>query len=183
MQAEKNGIHDHDDWVALKKDQQYKGVKMPEEKASQFAIFAESDDFQKPLIQINLTFERLIDDIIHPLETDKPFFIDGATLTKKKVKKIKIIRQCKGFNESMATFHTVLHRAETAIQKLYGEQYHTRIEAILRTHGEDVTSQALKAYDTSKKEIKDYLPKRDDFIKLAAQIFWEGLKKLGGNNI
>ena len=43
-----------------------------------FAVFAEADGQPKPLILTNLTFARLLDDIVVPYQTGEPFFIDGA---------------------------------------------------------------------------------------------------------
>ncbi len=67
----------------------------------------------------------------------------------------------------------------TRIRQLYAEQYHIRLEAILRESGEDVTSQVLKAFDrTIRPSVKDYLPKREELIKAALSLFLEGMKAL-----
>jgi hypothetical protein len=68
---------------------------------------------------------------------------------------------------------------EPQLQKVYGDQYQVRLEAVLREGGEDVTSQVLKAFDrTIKPSIKDYLPKREELIEMASKFFWEGIKTL-----
>ena len=58
----------------------------PDEK---FAIYAEADDYKKPLIVMNLTFALLMDDVVVPYKAGEPFFIDGAPLTLDKIKKLK----------------------------------------------------------------------------------------------
>lgn len=64
-------------------------------------------------------------------------------------------------------------------QKLYAEQYHVRLEALLRESGEDVTSQVIKAYDRMiKPRLKDYIPKREELTKAALTIFVESMKAL-----
>jgi len=55
-------------------------------------------------------------------------------------------------------------------------------DALLRETGEDVTSQVVKAYkQTIGTRIKDYLPKREELIAAAFQLFLQGVKMLGGS--
>lgn len=50
----------------------------------------------------------------------------------------------------------------------------------MREHGDDVTSQVLKAYDRRiKPGLKAYLPEREELIKAAMEIVVESMKKLG----
>ena len=64
---------------------------------------------------------------------------------------------------------------------MLGEQYHARVEAILRGNGEDVTSQVLSAFNsTIKPRLKDYLPKKEELIKAALEVFVNQVKALGG---
>ena len=61
--------------------------------------------------------------------------------------------------------HQLLHHSGISFQKLYGEQYQIRVEALLRGNGEDVTSQIISAYDkTIKHRLEDYLPKREELM-------------------
>jgi hypothetical protein len=154
---------------------------MSEEKKELFAVFAEVQDFDRPLILTDLTFARLVDDIIFPFENEEPFFIDGVPVSKKKVRMLKILRQKDTFLGLFEDLHITLRRGETERQKTYGQQYHTRLEAILREGCEDVTSQVIKAFDSKiKPHLKDYLPKRKELIEAASAFFWEGVKKLSG---
>ena len=154
---------------------------MSEEKKELFAVFAEVQDFDKPLILTNLTFARLLDDIVVPFENEEQFFIDGVPADKKKVRKLKILRQKDRFPGLFEDFNIALRRGEIERQKTYGQQYHTRLEAILREGCEDVTSQVIKAFDSKiRPRLKEYLPKRNELIEAASAFFWEGVKKLSG---
>ena len=67
-------------------------------------------------------------------------------------------------------------------QKLLGEQYYTRLEALFRETSEDVTSQVISAFNTEiKPRLKDYLPSRKELIDAALKVFVESLCALGGS--
>jgi hypothetical protein len=154
---------------------------MLDSKAELFAVFAEVDGYERPLILTGLTFGRLIDEVILPNEEDKPFFVDGALVDKKKIRRLKILRQKEAFQTAFFDLHHGMRRKDEKIQKLYGEQYHVRLEAALREGCEDVTSQVIKAYAVKvKPNIKKYLPNRSEIIEGAWTFFMEALKKLGG---
>jgi hypothetical protein len=152
-----------------------------QKKEDQFAVFAEADGQSKPLIMTDLTFARLMDEVVLPYQTDEPFFIDGASLKKQSLKRLKIIKQEDFFN---TTYHDLHHAmrwrgSDIKTRQLYAEQYHIRLEALLRESGVDVTAQIIKAFDrTIKPSLKDYLPKREELIKAALTIFVESMKAL-----
>jgi hypothetical protein len=146
-----------------------------------FAIYAEAEGHSELLIMTGVPFGRLMDDIVVPYQTEKPFFVDGAPVTRKDLRKLKILRLSANFAGAFAQMHSILHHSGHSFQKLYGEQYQIRVEALLREHGEDVTSQVNSAYDkTIKHHLKDYLPKREEMIKTALQVFIESVKLLNG---
>ncbi|MES3008442.1 MAG: hypothetical protein V4751_11805 [Pseudomonadota bacterium] len=150
------------------------------EKEHLYAVYAEAQGHQKPLMLLELTFARLIDDVIVPYQTGEAFFIDGAPLTPDKLNRIKVLKLDKYYRDAKNNFTRQLDRGETAVRKIYGEQYNTRFDHILRDHSEDVTSQVLKAYNqVIKPSIKDYLPKREELISAATKIFIESIKSLG----
>ena len=60
-----------------------------EKKEERFAVFAEAKGFDKPLLLMDLTFARLIDDIVVPYDKGDPFFIDGAPLDRTNIRRIK----------------------------------------------------------------------------------------------
>jgi len=153
---------------------------MSKEKEKLFAILIEAKEYDKPLIQTDLTFSRLIDDIILPQENNKPFFVDGVPITKDKIYKLKILRQKESFSHLFHEFHYKLRHGDVKRQKIYGDQYYIRLEAIMRIACEDVTSQMIRAFDKKiKPHLKDYMPRREEIIQAAATFFWEGIKKLG----
>jgi hypothetical protein len=144
-----------------------------------FGVWAEIENHPKPLIQVDLTFGRLIDDIIYPYENKEAFFIDGVPLQKEKIKRIKILQLKEGFSQSMSWFRRDLRNGDIQKQKVYGEQYLIRIEDILRQHSEDVTAQVIKAFDRGiKPDIKQYLPNKQQLITAATHIFVESMKML-----
>lgn len=153
-----------------------------DDKQESFGVFVEAEGYEKPLILTGLTFARLFDDIVKPFQTDEPMFVDGAPLEKKMIRKIKILSLRRSdFGMAFGDLNYGMREGNDKIQKLYGEQYHIRLEAALRECGEDVTSQIIKAFETKVKPgIKEYLPKRDELISAASKFFWEGIKTLSG---
>lgn len=144
-----------------------------------FGIVAEVEGRQKELVLLNLTFGRLIDEIVVPYEEGHPFFIDGVPVTKDKIRRIKIVKLGEKFRYGMANLERGLNRSDNQKQKLYGDQYQTRFEHILRTDVEDVTAQVIKAYvQVVKPRIKDYMPNRQELISSATTVFIEALKSL-----
>lgn len=105
-----------------------------------FAVWAEAEGQARPLLMIGLTLARLFDDIVVPYQTGEPFFVDGVPVKGKELKRIKILRAMPGLSNSLALFNRTLHSGDPKLQQIYGDQYHTRLEAILRQRTE--TSQA-----------------------------------------
>ncbi|ELI5882891.1 hypothetical protein ACVW8L_004492 [Vibrio parahaemolyticus] len=150
---------------------------------SLFAVYAEVDGIEKPLILSELTFGRLIDDIVVPYQLGQPFFIDGVVVKAEKLKRIKILLlNKKHYEHYINKFNRSLDTGTVEFRTMYGEQYNVRLEHILRFNSEDVTSQILKAYDQAiKPKIQDYLPNRSELISSATQIFTESIKLLGSS--
>lgn len=145
-----------------------------------YAVYAEAEGHDRPLLQLDLTFARLMDDIVVPYQSDEPFFIDGAPVIPAKLKRIKLLRLTQNFVRARADFDMLLTRSGLSTQKLYGEQYTTRFDHLLRQCSEDVTSQVIKAYNqVIKPSLKDYIPKREELISSALKLFVEGIKALG----
>ena len=147
-----------------------------------FAIFAEAEGFDRPLIMQSLSFGRLMDEIVLPYREDQPFFVDGVSLKKQNLKKLKILRlNDERFVNDFWHFNRQLKHGDDKTSRIFGDQYHIRLEAILRENGEDVTSQVVSAFDrTIKPSLKDYLPKREELIKGALNFFLENLTQLAG---
>lgn len=150
------------------------------ENAHAYAVYAEAEGHDRPLLQLDLTFARLLDDIVVPYQSNEPFFVDGAPVTAVKLRRIKILRMKESFARGRMDFNLALTRSEPTVRKLYGEQYTTRFEHLFRQHSEDVTAQVIKAFNqVIKPSLKDYLPKREELISAALKMFVEGVKALG----
>lgn len=114
-----------------------------------------------------------------PYQSDQPFFIDGVSTKIQNLKKIKIIRQNQSFDDLFIELHHFL-RAGSSSKKITAADYPVRLEALFREAGEDVTSQVIKAFNAKiRPSLKDYMPKREELIDGALQIFIEGMKILG----
>jgi hypothetical protein len=152
------------------------------QKEDQFSVFAVRKSEQTPLIQTHLSFKRLMDDIVVPFESEESFFIDGAPVKATDLDRIKIIRLKEFFDETFQDLHHGMRwGGNIKKQELYAEQYHTRLEALLRESGEDVTAQVIKAYRTAiKPNIKDYFPKKEALLDAAVKVFAESIKALSG---
>ena len=152
-----------------------------EQQEPQFAVLAEKKDHSKPLVLTHLPFGRLIDDVILPYAEDEPFFIDGVPVQRDQLERIKIIQQKERFGPHFDDLHLYLRWGDLQRQKLYADQYQTRLDALLRELGEDVTSQAIKAFNTEiKPRLRDYLAgKREELIGAAYQLFLASVKILG----
>jgi hypothetical protein len=144
-----------------------------------FGVIAEVAGRDKQLVLLNLTFGRLIDEIVKPYDTDEAFFIDGVPVKRSEIRRIKIISLTDQFLVGLEDLNYGLTMRENSTQKIYGDQYETRFEHLLRTTAEDVTSQIVKAYNHAvKPRLKDYLPKREELISAATTFFVEAMKAL-----
>jgi len=153
---------------------------MSEEKKELFAVFAEAESYEKPLILTDRTFARLIDEVVVPFEEKKPFFVNGAPVKREKILRLKILRQKEYFPRLLGELYRGMRRGDKARQRAFGNQYYVRLEATLREGCEDVTSQVIKAFDTEiRPKLKDYLPKREELIKATYQVFLAAMKILG----
>jgi len=150
-----------------------------EAKIPLFGVIAEAEGRSKQMVLLDMTFSRLIDDVVKPYDQDEPFFIDGVPLTRSKIARIKIVKLGERYGHGMWELQRGLTAGDHQNQKIYGDQYETRFEHVLRTNTEDVTSQVIKAYNQAvKPSIKDYLPKRVELISAATQIFIQAMKSL-----
>ncbi|MEJ1409103.1 MAG: hypothetical protein RPU60_02640 [Candidatus Sedimenticola sp. (ex Thyasira tokunagai)] len=150
-----------------------------ENKEKLFGVIAEKEGLAKQLVLLNIPFGRLLDEIIVPYDNGESFFIDGAPVTNEQISRIKIVELGREFEESLWRLERGLNRGDSASKKIYGDQYQTRFEHILRTNAVDVTAQVIKAYNTAiKPSIKDYMPNRKELIGAATKVFVEGMRAL-----
>ena len=156
---------------------------MQQDATEKFAVFAEVEGYPQPLLMLDLSFAKLLDEIVLPYQTVQPFFIDGAPLKQSDLKRLKILRLKKNFAGHYHDLNWQLRHADATYGKMLGDQYHLRLETMLRENGEDVTSQVISAFDkTIKPSIKDYLPKREELIQGALQFFLKNVSQLAGLN-
>jgi len=142
-----------------------------------FAILAEAEDYDKSLYLLDLTFPRLIEDIVVPYKSDKSFFIDGVPVSSKKLKRIKIIRQNPTFESDVAELHRRLKMPNSAGVRVPPNEYETRLLGIFRGSAEDVTSQIISAYQAKIGDrLKDYIPNKKEFINATFQLFIQSMK-------
>lgn len=151
-------------------------------KTPKFAVYAEKqDEAERPLILLDLTFSRLMEDVVIPYESGEPFFIDGVPLERKELRKMKILHLKDGFSFVFNELHWGMRTRRPELQKIYGEQYNVRFEAALREESEDVTSQIIKAYTEKVKPRGKKLEKnREEIYQAASVFFWQMIKTLGG---
>ncbi len=104
-----------------------------------FAVIAECKNYDRPLYLYNLTFSRLIDDVVVPYDSGEYFFIDGVSLKKEELKKIKIIQQSEFFERLLVELHHFLRATRASGKSVSTQDYPIRFDAIFREGGEDVT--------------------------------------------
>ena len=145
-----------------------------------FAIVAEVDGYSKPLLAVRLTLGRLVDDIVHPYQINKKFFIDGVAISPDKIRRLKILKQDEQFDFYLQKIHDDLEHGNIETRKLSGQQYEIRLQALMIEHGEDITSQVIQAYErTLSSKFKEYLPNRDEVISGIGTLLGQALKSLG----
>lgn len=144
-----------------------------------FNVLAVAKDYDKTLVLRDLTFARLVDDVLVPYEKNEAIYVDGYPLTRDKIVRLKIMKQRDGFRGEMSQLYRGLTWGDTTSKKVHGDQYQTRVEAVFTQYGEDVTAQALKAFNSEiKPSLKDYLPKREELISGALKLFLETMSVL-----
>ena len=150
------------------------------EQEQKFAIIAESKTYGKPLYLFNLPFPRLMDDVVVPYQSEKQFFIDGAPVNAKDLSRIKIVRQNASFESDFSDLHHRLQLGASSGQRVPTNDYETRLQAIFRNAGDDVTSQIIAAYQAKISDrLKEYLPNRKEIIDAAFQVFIQSMSSLG----
>lgn len=62
-----------------------------------FAVCAEVDGQSKALVVTDLTFERLIDEIVVSYHRDDAFFVDGVPVKRQQVRRLIVVHQGPSF--------------------------------------------------------------------------------------
>jgi hypothetical protein len=103
-----------------------------EQHALRFGVIAEVAERRRPLVLLNLPLGRLIDEIIVPYDRGEPFFIDGVSIARNSITRIKVVELSGAFESAMREFENMLNRGKVENQRIWGDQYETRFEHILR---------------------------------------------------
>lgn len=152
---------------------------MVEQKSEEklFTIYAIRKHETTALIQMGLSWERLMEDIVQPFDSGDMFFIDGAPVKATDLDRLKILVETESFRGAFATLNWHLRTGDTKAKEMYIKQYHGFIEALLREHGQDVTSQVVSAFRIAiKPKIRDYMPNKEALLDAAVKIFSESAK-------
>jgi hypothetical protein len=145
-----------------------------------FSVLCQPNDDPGLLFLRELTFSRLLDDVVVPFETNKPFFVDGVPLTKDKIRRLKIIQESDFFASEFSHIHNDVRTRQGKELEAAAATYDTRLSALFLETGEDVTSQVLKAFNSEvKPKLRDYISKRPELISAALRAFLEAVKMLG----
>jgi hypothetical protein len=143
-----------------------------------FGVLVEARDYEGTLYLHSLSWGRLMDDVVVPYEKGEAFFVDGVSVDKKSLRRIKIVRQSKHFEGQFMELH---HFASSPSSGAFvrAQDYPTRLAVLFRGEGEDVTGQVINAFRIGiLPRLKEYLPKRDELISAALTLFVEGTKAL-----
>jgi hypothetical protein len=142
-----------------------------------FTISAVRKDNPTPLLQMNLSWGRLMEDIVIPFDSGEMFFVDGAATKATELDRLKILLNGHGLDRAFAHINWNMRTGNTNTREMYAKQYPVFIEAILREHCDDVTSQVVSAYKTAiKPKLKDPLPDKKTLFEGGVKIFVEGMK-------
>ena len=147
--------------------------------ASQFNVFAVRKDSPQPLMQLDLPWQRLMEDIVAPFEAGELFFLDGAPVKATDLDRIKILLQGPNFGPAFHGFHMSMRSGDIKTRELFAKQYHVYVEAMLRDRCFDITSQVISVFKTAAKpKLSDRLPDRKQLWDAAFQLLIEGGKAL-----
>jgi hypothetical protein len=150
-----------------------------ENKALHFAVIAEKSGYPEPLYLHSLTFARLVDDVVVPLESGESFFVDGVSVAKDNLLRMKIVRQLPIFDHDFKELHYFIQQPSSK-KFVQAKEYPTRLDALFRGAGEDVTRQVLNAFKACiQPRIGEYPPRRDELIASALSVFVSTTKALG----
>lgn len=146
-----------------------------------FAVIAETEGYTRPLYLHGLTFERVMDEIVIPYETNKPFFIDGVPVKRDNLLRLKVIQQSSGFDRALVDLHHFLRLGRASTKGVPAAEYPTRLEAIFRSEGTDVTSYVLRAFDVAlRKKLKGAVAENSEALATAARVFLDLLRAVSG---
>jgi hypothetical protein len=144
---------------------------------SRFTITAVRKDNPAFLLQLNLSWARLMEDVVIPFDSGEMFFVDGAAIKATDLDRLKILVNGEGFDNAFELLHWQMRTGSTTTKEMYAKQYPVFIEAMLREYCNDVTSQVVSAYKTAiKPRLKDHMPDKNAIFDAGVKILVEGMK-------
>jgi hypothetical protein len=142
-----------------------------------FTISAVRKGDPTPLLQMNVSWGRLMEDIVIPYDSGESFFVDGAAIKATDLDRLKILLNGQGCGRAFANINWHMRTGDMKTKEMYAKQYPVFIEAMLREHCEDVTSQVVSAFKAAiKPKLKDHLPDKNTIFEAGVKIFVEGMK-------
>lgn len=146
-----------------------------------FAVVAEKEGYSKSLYLHGLTFERVMDEIVTPYETNKAFYIDGVPVKRDNLLRLKVVQQSPRFERALSDLHHFLRLGRASSKGVSAADYPTRLDAIFRAEGTDVTSYLLRAFDVAlRKKLKGAVTENSEALAAAARVFGELLRAVSG---
>ena len=146
--------------------------------ASRFTVFAVRKSHPQVLLQLDVPWERLMEDIVTPFESGELFFIDGAPIRATDLDRMKILVNRPNFGPTFARLHWEMRTTSDAKKKeIMARNYPMLLEALTRENCTDVTSQVISAFKTAvKPKLSDHLPDKKALFDAAIKLVIEGTK-------
>ena len=148
-----------------------------------FAVYAEKQGYDKPLVLVDLSFGEVVDTIVKPHETGEPFRIDGVPVTPADLLKLKIVEQDANFMTEYRRVKRDLITPGNRDQKARdtaAKHYDVIISDLVRGSGIDVTNQVLGVFEEKvKPSLTDYLPRREELLEVAFTAYRAWMKSIG----
>ena len=122
---------------------------MPDE--IKYAVIVEAGGYDKELIDVQIELSTLIEAYIDPYERDDSFIVDGYSVNRETIIRLKIV-QCEGsyFCSQLSSMsHTMRHNEDARIRDAAAKNYDTAFQALVRSDTRDVTNQLIRAYNSS----------------------------------
>ena len=149
-----------------------------------FAVYAEKNGYDKPLMLVDLTFGEVMDTVVKPHQTDEPFRIDGVLVTPgADLLKLKVVEQDVNFMTEYRHVKGDLIRPRQRDQKARdaaARHYDVIMSDLMRGNGMDVTNQVLGVFeDKVKPRLRDYLPNREVILQAAFEAYRTWMRSIG----
>ena len=152
---------------------------IPNAADSRFTLLAVRKSSPEVLLQLDLPWERLMEDIVIPFESGEPFFVDGAPVKATELDRMKILVNGPEFSSHVNRLHWLMRAGDVHLD---ASQYHLRLETLTREDCTDITSQVISAFITAvKPKLTDHLPDKKALFDAAIQLVIAGTKAWSGH--